>query len=53
VGHRFYDVLERRWRFRPLYEGVATMLQERLGFWAVVDMSELPERYDNTPRQNN
>ncbi|MFN7106007.1 MAG: phosphoadenosine phosphosulfate reductase family protein, partial [Pyrobaculum sp.] len=46
VGHRFYDMLERRWRFRPLYEGVATMLAERLGYWAVVDMSELPPGYD-------
>jgi len=49
VGHRFYDVLERRWRFRPLYEGVATMLAERLGYWAVVDMAELPEGYDIHP----
>jgi 3'-phosphoadenosine 5'-phosphosulfate sulfotransferase (PAPS reductase)/FAD synthetase and related enzymes len=49
VGHRFYDVLERRWRFRPLYEGVATMVAERLGYWAVVDMAELPEGYDIHP----
>jgi len=49
VGHRFYDVLERRWRFRPLYEGVATMLAEKLGYWAVVDMAELPEGYDIHP----
>ncbi|MFN3804007.1 MAG: phosphoadenosine phosphosulfate reductase family protein [Pyrobaculum sp.] len=46
IGHRFYDLSERRWRFRPLYEGVATMLAERLGYWAVVDMSELPPGYD-------
>ncbi|MEZ0319270.1 MAG: phosphoadenosine phosphosulfate reductase family protein [Pyrobaculum sp.] len=49
VGHRFYDVLEKRWRFRPLYEGVATMLAERLGYWAVVDMEELPVGYDIHP----
>ncbi len=46
VGHRFYDLTERRWRFRPLYEGVATMLEKRLGYWAVVDMAELPPGYD-------
>ncbi len=49
VGHRFYDVLERRWRFRPLYEGVAVMLAEKLSYWAVVDMAELPEGYDIHP----
>lgn len=46
IGHRFYDIVERRWRFRPLYEAVATMIKERLGYWAIVDMSELPEGYD-------
>jgi len=51
VGHRFYDIVERRWRFRPLYEGVATMISERLGFWAVVDMTELPEGYDIRPEK--
>ena len=49
VGHRFYDVLERRWRFRPLYEGVATILAKRRGWWAVVDMEELPVGYDIHP----
>lgn len=49
IGHRFYDVLERRWRFRPLYEGVATILWSRRGHWAVVNMEELPENYDVHP----
>ncbi|AAL63864.1 phosphoadenosine phosphosulfate reductase family protein [Pyrobaculum aerophilum] len=49
IGHRFYDVLERRWRFRPLYEGVATILWSRRGRWAVVNMEELPENYDVHP----
>ncbi|ABP51606.1 MULTISPECIES: phosphoadenosine phosphosulfate reductase family protein [Pyrobaculum] len=49
VGHRFYDVFEGRWRFRPLYEGVATILHERRGYWAVVDMAELPQGYDIHP----
>jgi phosphoadenosine phosphosulfate reductase len=46
VGHRFYDVLEGRWRFRPLYEGVSELLAMRRGWWAVVDMEELPVNYD-------
>ena len=51
VGHRFYDVLEGRWRFRPLYEGVAAVLDMRRGYWAVVDMAELPEGYDIHPER--
>lgn len=46
VGHRFYDVVEGRWRFRPLYEGVSEILALRRGWWAVVDMAELPAGYD-------
>ncbi|MEM1925890.1 MAG: phosphoadenosine phosphosulfate reductase family protein [Pyrobaculum sp.] len=46
IGHRFYDVLEQKWRFRPLYEGVATLIEKEIGNWAVVDMEELPVGYD-------
>ncbi|MEL9989786.1 MAG: phosphoadenosine phosphosulfate reductase family protein [Thermoproteus sp.] len=46
VGHRFYDVLEGMWRFRPLYEGVSKMISERRGWWALVDMEDLPIGYD-------
>ncbi|MCG2880563.1 MAG: phosphoadenosine phosphosulfate reductase, partial [Vulcanisaeta sp.] len=46
IGHRFYDIERRIWRFRPLYEGVSEILALRRGYWAVVDFTELPERYD-------
>jgi phosphoadenosine phosphosulfate reductase len=46
LGHRFYDVVEGRWRFRPLFEGVSEILARRAGWWAVVDMDELPAGYD-------
>ena len=46
VGHRFFDVERRMWRFRPLYEGVSEMLSLKRGYWAIVNMAKLPERYD-------
>ena len=46
VGHRFYDVVEGKWRFRPLFEGVSEILARRSGWWAIVDMRELPAGYD-------
>ncbi|AEA12153.1 phosphoadenosine phosphosulfate reductase [Thermoproteus uzoniensis 768-20] len=46
VGHRFYDVVEGRWRFRPLYEGVSEILARRRGWWAIVDLQDLPVGYD-------
>lgn len=46
IGHRFYDLLEGRWRFRPLFEGVSELLARKAGWWAVVDMDELPVGYD-------
>ena len=50
IGHRFFDVNEGLWRFRPLNEAVSEMLALRLGYWAIVDMRSLPERYDVKPR---
>lgn len=46
IGHRFYDILERRWRFRPLYEGAAEILTQRKGWWAILDLDTLPVNYD-------
>ncbi|WP_460173971.1 phosphoadenosine phosphosulfate reductase domain-containing protein [Vulcanisaeta sp. JCM 14467] len=46
IGHRFFDIERRMWRFRPLYEGVTEMINRGLGYWAVIRMSKLPERFD-------
>jgi phosphoadenosine phosphosulfate reductase len=46
VGHRFYDIEKRMWRFRPLYEGVSEMLALKRGYWAIINLNNLPERYD-------
>jgi len=46
VGHRFYDIEKRMWRFRPLYEGVSEILALKRGYWAIINLNNLPERYD-------
>ncbi|MDT7969221.1 MAG: phosphoadenosine phosphosulfate reductase family protein [Vulcanisaeta sp.] len=46
VGHRFYDIKKRMWRFRPLYEGVSEILALKRGYWAIINLNNLPERYD-------
>jgi len=46
VGHRFYDIKKRMWRFRPLYEGVSEILALKRGYWAIINLNNLPERYN-------
>ncbi|ADN51252.1 phosphoadenosine phosphosulfate reductase family protein [Vulcanisaeta distributa] len=46
VGHRFYDIERRMWRFRPLYEGITEMINRGLGYWAIIKMDRLPGKYD-------
>jgi len=46
VGHRFYDIKKRMWRFRPLYEGVSEILALKRGYWTIINLNNLPERYD-------
>ncbi len=46
IGHRFYDIERRMWRFRPLNEGVTEMISRGLGYWAILRVDKLPERFD-------
>ncbi|RLF17167.1 MAG: phosphoadenosine phosphosulfate reductase [Thermoprotei archaeon] len=41
VGHRFYDPIRREWRFKPLYEGVARMVNDEIGSFAIVNLPKL------------
>ena len=45
VGHRFFDVEARRWRFRPLGPAVAEMVNRRIGWWAIVNRPKLARGY--------
>ncbi|NPA23433.1 MAG: phosphoadenosine phosphosulfate reductase family protein [Crenarchaeota archaeon] len=46
IGHRWYDPLERRWRFRPLLHGVARMIEQKAGYFAVVDLPKLSRGFE-------
>ncbi len=46
IGHRWYDPIERRWRFRPLLHGVARMLEHKAGYHAVVDLHKLSRGFE-------
>ena len=46
VGHRFFDVETGRWRFRPLYAAVTHMVEEGVGYYAVVSLPKLARGYD-------
>ena len=45
VGHRFFDIAKKCWRFKPLYEGVSRMIDNRVGYYAIVNLSKLAPRY--------
>jgi len=45
LGHRFYDVEKRRWRFKPLYNGVAGILNLKCNYYAVVDLPKIRRRF--------
>ncbi len=46
LAHRFYDPVLRRWRIRPVYAGVARMIEARVGYWAIVDLPKLARKFD-------
>ncbi|NPA69284.1 MAG: phosphoadenosine phosphosulfate reductase family protein [Crenarchaeota archaeon] len=46
IGHRWYDPLERRWRFRPLLHGVARMLEHKVGHYAILDLPKLSRGFE-------
>lgn len=47
VGHLIYSLTggERRWRFRPLYALAQRMIDEKTGYFAVVDLPRLSRGY--------
>jgi len=45
VGHEFYDLLHKEWRFKPLYAGISKMLEHRIGFYAITSLSKLSRNF--------
>ena len=46
VGHRWYDPATRTWRFRPIFQGAAKMLENKVGYYAIVDLPKLTRGYE-------
>ena len=46
VGHVIYDLREKRWRFRPLYKFAERIVEERVGFYAVIDLPRLGRGFE-------
>lgn len=46
VGHRYYDPVSGKWRFKPMYHGVARLLENRVGYYAVVDLPRFTKGYE-------
>ncbi len=45
IGHRFFDLNSLRWRFKPLYAGVSRILEDKIGFYAIVDLPRIKRLY--------
>ena len=46
VGHRWFDPLRGTWRFRPLMHGVARLLEQKMGYYAIVDLPKLVRGFE-------
>lgn len=46
IGHRWFDPIEKKWRFKPLYQGVSRLIENRLGYWAIVDLPKLTRGFE-------
>ncbi|OYT61607.1 MAG: hypothetical protein B6U69_03280 [Thermofilum sp. ex4484_15] len=45
IGHRFFDLKDYKWRFKPMYGGVAKVLSEKIGYYAVVNLPKITRGY--------
>ncbi|RLE57346.1 MAG: hypothetical protein DRJ40_03280 [Thermoprotei archaeon] len=46
VAHRFFDPVLWRWRLKPVYHGVAAMVREKVGYYAIVNLPKLTRGYE-------
>ncbi len=46
IGHRWYDPLEKKWRFRPVFHGVARLIEQKIGYYAIVDLPKLTRGFE-------
>ncbi|HID15912.1 MAG TPA: hypothetical protein EYP16_03805 [Candidatus Atribacteria bacterium] len=41
VGHVFYDPIKEKWRFKPVAEGCARLIEYKMGYWAQIKNSKI------------
>ncbi|RLE50918.1 MAG: hypothetical protein DRJ21_01185 [Candidatus Methanomethylicota archaeon] len=41
IGHCFYDPLKRKWRFKPVIEGCARIIELRMGYWCRISYNKV------------
>lgn len=46
IGHRYYDLEEKVWRFKPLYIGASEVLRRKVGYYAIVNLTKLTRNYE-------
>ncbi len=46
IGHRWYDPIEHVWRFRPILYGASKILDNKVGYYAIVDLPKLSRGFE-------
>ncbi|MCX8180647.1 MAG: phosphoadenosine phosphosulfate reductase family protein [Thermofilaceae archaeon] len=46
IGHKYFDLKLRTWRFKPLYVGVSELVKSKCGFYAITDLPRLSRNYE-------
>ncbi len=46
IGHRWYDPIEKVWRFRPVFQGVSKIIDNKIGYYAIVDLPKLKRGFE-------
>lgn len=45
IGQIIFDPLRKTWRFKPLLYGVARIIEEKIGYYAIVDLPKIARRF--------
>jgi len=45
IGQRIFDPLKKVWQFKPLLHGVAKVIKEKVGYYAIVDLPKIARRF--------
>ena len=46
IGHRLFDPLDRRWKFKPLYYLVELLIRAKAGYYAILNLNKIAPGYE-------